>query len=77
MLKLLRGTDVTDAIAAHLHSNAVFRLAVAFWGAGAVKSLGLDRLPKGRPLAQRPMVICNLESGCCHPKELKLLLPRV
>lgn len=44
------------------------RLAVAFWGAGAISRLGLDRA--GLNLT----VICNLESGACNPAEIRRLL---
>ncbi|MEI2387635.1 phospholipase D family protein [Breoghania sp. JC706] len=40
-------------------------LAVAFWGAGAVDRLGLDRA--GLTLK----ILCNLESGACNPDELR------
>ena len=43
------------------------RYAVAFWGKGASKKLGLDEAGGGR-------IICNLESGCTNPDEIKHLL---
>lgn len=44
------------------------RLAVAFWGAGAIERLGLDR--DGLSLR----IVCNLESGACNPDEIDRLM---
>ena len=43
------------------------RIAVAFWGEGAAKTLRLTGARRGR-------IICNLESGACNPKEVRKLL---
>jgi HKD family nuclease len=42
------------------------RIAVAFWGEGAAKTLRLTGARRGR-------IICNLESGACNPKEVRKL----
>ncbi|QGZ35653.1 phospholipase D family protein [Stappia indica] len=44
------------------------KLAVAFWGDGAIKRLGL--VGSGVQL----QILCNLESGACNPNELRKLL---
>lgn len=41
------------------------RIAVAFWGAGAVERLGLDRP------GFSAQILCNLDSGACNPAELR------
>jgi hypothetical protein len=41
------------------------KIAVAFWGRGAAKTLGIDR----RNLAVE--IICNLDSGACNPAEIE------
>lgn len=43
------------------------KLAVAFWGKGALKTLGLERA--GLTLT----ILCNLDSGACNPKEIRRL----
>jgi hypothetical protein len=40
------------------------KIAVAFWGRGAVQALGLDR-----PDLEAE-IICNLDSGACNPSEI-------
>lgn len=44
------------------------KLAVAFWGDGAIERLGLNR--SGLKLE----ILCNLDSGACNPAELRKLL---
>lgn len=43
------------------------KIAVAFWGTGAVQALGLDR--SGLSVE----IICNLDSGACNPAEIRRL----
>ena len=45
------------------------RLAVAFWGSGAAKRLGLTSSRKGR-------IVCNLGMGGTNPDEIQLLLDK-
>lgn len=49
------------------------KLAVAFWGKGAIERLGLDRP------GLTAEILCNLESGACNPAELRRLYdhPRI
>lgn len=46
------------------------RVAVAFWGKGAMENLGLDR--EGIDAE----ILCNLESGSCNPAELRAMSKR-
>jgi hypothetical protein len=47
-----------------LAPNKPIRAAVAYWGDGAVKRLGIR---KGQNLT----VICDLLSGCCNAREIE------
>ncbi|KQY13678.1 phospholipase D family protein [Rhizobium sp. Root482] len=55
-------------IADIIRKSAAVKIAVAFWGKGAVEMLGLDRP------GLRASIVCNLESGACNPTEIKKLL---
>ena len=50
-MKLLDEIDALNEIQALLRSADTARLAVAFWGAGAIERLGLDR-DRGQPHSQ-------------------------
>jgi hypothetical protein len=67
-MKFLDGTDATAEIKKHVGESKGMRLAVAFWGEGAAKDLGL--LEKGEAAA----VICNLKMGGTNPKEIRALM---
>lgn len=43
------------------------KLAVAFWGGGAIERLGLNRRRR------RTQIICNLQSGACNPATIEAL----
>lgn len=43
------------------------KVAVAFWGRGAVQALGIDRSDL------EAEIICNLDSGACNPSEIEKL----
>lgn len=62
------------AIGDMLKAARLAKLAVAFWGAGAVERLGIGRD------GSEAKIICNLQSGACNPLEIRKLLalePRV
>jgi hypothetical protein len=60
-------TSVTEAhVRKILASNKSIRAAVAYWGNGAVRRLGIKK-------GQSVTVICDLLSGCCNPREIKRL----
>lgn len=62
--------DETNALAEiHLLRQAdTARLAVAFWGKGAIERLGLNR----PGLVAK--ILCNLDSGAYNPAELRRIL---
>lgn len=66
-MTLLDETAALAAIRALLADATHARLAVAFWGKGAIERLGLDRP------GLTAEILCNLESGACNPKELRRL----
>ncbi|UXT85152.1 phospholipase D family protein [Agrobacterium tumefaciens] len=63
-------TEFLDEIAARevirstLSKTDTATLVVAFWGTGAIESLGLDKEWKSL------RVVCNLDSGACNPDEI-------
>jgi len=63
-MKLLDETDARAEIRELLAKTDTARLAVAFWGAGAIERLGLDRGFKAE-------ILCNLDSGACNPAEVR------
>jgi hypothetical protein len=67
MLSFLDEVQALKAIRELIHAAATAKLAVAFWGSGAVASLGLDR--SGLDVE----AICNLDSGACNPTEIEKL----
>lgn len=66
-MTLLDETAALAAIRALLADATHAKLAVAFWGKGAIERLGLDRP------GLTAEILCNLESGACNPKELRRL----
>lgn len=72
-MQLLNETTAPAVITKLLVSASSAKIAVAFWGAGAIDLLGIDTTPS------RKQVICNLESGACNPNEIRKLrsLPNI
>lgn len=66
-MRFLDEVQALDAIRKMIADTGKARLAVAFWGKGAIEKLGLDR--QGLKLE----VLCNLESGACNPTEIAAL----
>lgn len=64
----LTETSALATIARVIAKAPRVRLAVAFWGLGAIDRLGLDR--KGLEIE----VLCNLDSGACNPAEISRLI---
>lgn len=64
-LKLLDERDALTEIRALFKTSGVARLAVAFWGSGAIERLGLGRS------GLSAQVLCNLDSGACNPTEVR------
>jgi hypothetical protein len=67
VLLFLDEVQALKAIKGLFDAASSAKIAVAFWGSGAVASLGLDRL------ALDIDVICNLDSGACNPIEIDKL----
>lgn len=63
-MKLLDETQALAEIRNLFAEAKIARLAVAFWGKGAIERLGLDRGLKAE-------ILCNLDSGACNPAELR------
>lgn len=63
---IVTGPALIERLSAEISTDSDIRLAVAFWGVGAAKALGLT---KGR----KTRVICNLMSGGTNPSEIKTL----
>ena len=64
-MRLLDETDALSEIRDLLRQVDTARLAVAFWGKGALERLGLDRS------GLTADILCNLDSGACNPAELR------
>jgi hypothetical protein len=63
--KFVSGNDIVKAIHNALSATKKADFAVAYWGKGAAKRLGLDNAKKpGR-------IICDLRSYNCNQNELK------
>jgi hypothetical protein len=67
-MKFLDGPKVEAAIKELLSTAKHVRVAVAYWGDGAVKRLGIKRMKK-----DDVQVVCDVLSGGCNPKEVKSL----
>jgi HKD family nuclease len=66
----LEANDTRDRIVKLIRDSDEFCLAVAYWGRGAMKQLGLDKLSNN----QNGTIICDLMSGACNPYEIEGLL---
>ena len=68
MLKFCNTADTLAEVRAILKQADEAILAVAFWGEGAIKRLGLDQ---ARP--EKLTLVGDLESGACNPNEIDRL----
>lgn len=66
MLKLLDEKQIVPAVQKLTTTSKDMRIAVAFWGVGGAKKLGLKR-------GKKVKVICNLESGATNPEAISEL----
>lgn len=64
-MKFLDEADARTEIHNLVGKTGFIRLAVAFWGKGAIELLGLDRADLTAE------ILCNLDSGACNPAELR------
>ncbi len=67
---ILHGHDYLECIRNRLAGSNNNRLAVAFWGRGAMKALGIE-CPKSPQ--RNYQIICNLTTGGTNPAEIELL----
>lgn len=65
---LLDGTQVRSQLAACVPDSKNVRLAIAFWGDGAIEALAL---PKS---LQHVKIVCNLRLGGTNPAEIRKLI---
>ena len=63
------GVGARDWVRERICNGEGGTLAVAFWGAGAIEQLGLNR----RPTTQSLSIICNLAMGGTNPSEIERL----
>lgn len=66
-MKLCKGDETLSLLSKHIQGSQTFRGAIAFWGAGAVKQLGLTG-------AHNIEVVCNVDMGGTNPVVIKELL---
>lgn len=69
MIRFLTEKQVPDVVEELLTNNNEACFAVAFWGKGAKKALGIKAGMKGHL-----KIICNLKSGACNPDEVRALM---
>lgn len=67
MLKFVREHEVAKAFATAVRKDKQARIAVAFWGMGAVEKLGLSR-------SNDVQIVCNLDHIGCNPNAVQKLL---
>jgi hypothetical protein len=66
-VKFLTTSDTISEIRNLLNGGGVVRVAVSYWGDGAVDSLGITR-------NQDLTIVCDVLSGGCNPAEIRKLL---
>ncbi|MBP2309655.1 hypothetical protein GBZ48_18075 [Azospirillum melinis] len=71
MLRFLTEEQVPGAVEDLLNDADEACFAVAFWGKGAMKALGIKAGMK-----EHLKVICNMDSGACNPDEVRALMCR-
>lgn len=69
MMKLLTEETLATEISAEIAKCGDVRVAVAFWGKGGSRQIGLQAARKCR-------ILCNLRSGACNPDEIAALRRR-
>jgi hypothetical protein len=67
MLELLRENGLPSRFRAMVKESDAIRIAVPFWGEGAIKSLAIGG-------ARNVRILCNLSSGACNPYVIDDLL---
>ncbi|MFG1429382.1 phospholipase D-like domain-containing protein [Roseixanthobacter glucoisosaccharinicivorans] len=67
MLRFIREHDVAKVFSAAIREDKQVRIAVAFWGLGAAKKLGLSP-------SDDVQIVCNLDHVGCNPDAVQELL---
>lgn len=67
-MNFLNENAALETIQQMLRETDTATIVVAFWGAGAIKNLGLNKRWKSL------RIVCNLESGACNPSEIESLM---
>jgi hypothetical protein len=67
-MRFLDGPSLENAIRDLLPNARQVRVAVAYWGDGAIERVGLDRLT-----TTDVEIVCDLRSGACNPTEVRRL----
>jgi hypothetical protein len=70
LTKFLSGHELLTKLAEVLKLSGRADLAIAYWGANASKTLGIEMI--GGPVR----ILCDAYSGACNPDELEKLLER-
>ncbi|TBY07330.1 phospholipase D family protein [Rhizobium laguerreae] len=66
-MTIVTGPELFDEIKAAIGKSKSVRLAVAFWGGGAVEAMGLSE-------SHKIEVLCNLEMGGTNPDEIEQII---
>lgn len=67
MIELLREGQLAKSFRKRIKNGEPFNVAVAFWGKGAAKKLGVTEASRGK-------ILCNLSSPACNPHAIKTLV---
>jgi hypothetical protein len=67
IMAIVTGRELLDELKNAVGKAAEVKLAIAFWGSGALKSIGLTA-------SQRVEIICNLSMGGTNPDEIERIL---
>jgi hypothetical protein len=65
--QFLSDQGILTSLSEALQASDGADLAVAYWGANAIKTLRIDRIAG-------PVILCDAYSGACNPDELTALL---
>lgn len=66
--EFLHGNHIAERLKSSLGTAERVDIAVAYWGNGAAKLLGLSNIQS------RARILCDIRSGACNPAEMKSIL---
>lgn len=70
MLDILREHELASNFREICKNSSNISIAVPFWGKGAAKYLGLNKISRSK----KCRIICNVQSAACNPFEIKNIL---